>query len=316
MDEAFPGDSVPDLKDLELKVGRKTPEGLLRWLQEEPVLLAAETAGNSGKGKEGDPLGEKIQALKLEMACLRAIDVRILHQLVAVNEGIEAVKWLLEEKGNLASRCSSLTSSQYSLVESQDTSRRGSWNSLQDPNDKLDSISIGSYLDTLADEMDEYCQATVEPVMSTPSRPEGPLVRVDQDWVKVEQDRLSVVGKGPAFKRAEQEKAKLDQEWARTDHCWVKTSPNPDPVKTELNRVTKEQHLQQAPTPNGLPSRHGPGLEAKLPPMEKQSKGSPKLKAHKNGKVDFENCKLKSKVHLEYDTHWHWVQSQDDVTFL
>uniref|UniRef100_H2ZWP9 Leucine rich adaptor protein 1 n=1 Tax=Latimeria chalumnae TaxID=7897 RepID=H2ZWP9_LATCH len=282
MDEAFPGDSVPDLKDLELKVGRKTPEGLLRWLQEEPVLLAAETAGNSGKGKEGDPLGEKIQALKLEMACLRAIDVRILHQLVAVNEGIEAVKWLLEEKGNLASRCSSLTSSQYSLVESQDTSRRGSWNSLQDPNDKLDSISIGSYLDTLADEMDEYCQATVEPVMSTPSRPEGPLVRVDQDWVKVEQDRLSVVGKGPAFKRAEQEKAKLDQ----------------------------------APTPNGLPSRHGPGLEAKLPPMEKQSKGSPKLKAHKNGKVDFENCKLKSKVHLEYDTHWHWVQSQDDVTFL
>ncbi|NXU51017.1 LURA1 protein, partial [Turnix velox] len=86
-------------------------------------------------------------------AYLRAVDVKILQQLVVVNEGIEAVKWLLEERSTLTSRCSSLTSSQYSLVESQTTSRRGSWDSLQDPNDRLDSISVGSYLDTLADDM-------------------------------------------------------------------------------------------------------------------------------------------------------------------
>ncbi|NWI62658.1 LURA1 protein, partial [Scopus umbretta] len=86
-------------------------------------------------------------------AYLRAVDVKILQQLVVVNEGIEAVKWLLEERSTLTSRCSSLTSSQYSLVESQEASRRGSWDSLQDPNDRLDSISVGSYLDTLADDM-------------------------------------------------------------------------------------------------------------------------------------------------------------------
>uniref|UniRef100_A0A7M4FLR5 Leucine rich adaptor protein 1 n=1 Tax=Crocodylus porosus TaxID=8502 RepID=A0A7M4FLR5_CROPO len=96
-------------------------------------------------------------------AYLRAIDVKILQQLAAVNEGIEAVKWLLEEKGALASRCSSLTSSQYSLGGSQETSRRGSWASLQDPHDRLDSVSIGSYLDTLADELDEYSQHAADP---------------------------------------------------------------------------------------------------------------------------------------------------------
>uniref|UniRef100_A0A8C0IB26 Leucine rich adaptor protein 1 n=1 Tax=Bubo bubo TaxID=30461 RepID=A0A8C0IB26_BUBBB len=95
-------------------------------------------------------------------AYLRAVDVKILQQLVVVNEGIEAVKWLLEERSTLTSRCSSLASSQYSLVESQAASRRGSWDSLQDPNDKLDSISVGSYLDTLADDMDEYSQNAAE----------------------------------------------------------------------------------------------------------------------------------------------------------
>ncbi|XP_019386168.1 PREDICTED: leucine rich adaptor protein 1 [Crocodylus porosus] len=109
-------------------------------------------------------------------AYLRAIDVKILQQLAAVNEGIEAVKWLLEEKGALASRCSSLTSSQYSLGGSQETSRRGSWASLQDPHDRLDSVSIGSYLDTLADELDEYSQHAADP------RPGAPLARFEQDW--------------------------------------------------------------------------------------------------------------------------------------
>lgn len=31
---------------------------------------------------------------------------------------------------------------------------------------------------------------------------------------------------------------------------------------------------------------------------------------------DSENCKLPSKLHAEYDAHWRWLQSQDDVTFL
>ena len=47
---------------------------------------------------------------------LRSADVRILRQLVAVHEGIEAMRWLMEERDALASRGSSLTGSLSSLV--------------------------------------------------------------------------------------------------------------------------------------------------------------------------------------------------------
>lgn len=48
---------------------------------------------------------------------LRSADVRILRQLVAVHEGIEAMRWLMEERDSLVSRSSSsLTGSLSSLV--------------------------------------------------------------------------------------------------------------------------------------------------------------------------------------------------------
>uniref|UniRef100_A0A8C6ZY81 Leucine rich adaptor protein 1 n=1 Tax=Nothoprocta perdicaria TaxID=30464 RepID=A0A8C6ZY81_NOTPE len=127
-------------------------------------------------------------------AHLRAVDVKILQQLAVVNEGIEAVKWLLEEKSTLTSRCSSLTSSQYSLVGSQEASRRGSWDSLQDPNDRLDSISLGSYLDTLADDMDEYSQNAAEPAAA----PGRALARAEHDWARIDHDRAAWVQSGAA----------------------------------------------------------------------------------------------------------------------
>nr|XP_060629417.1 leucine rich adaptor protein 1 [Anolis sagrei ordinatus] len=289
----------PDLKELESKVGQRPPEGLLRWLREDPTAHLLRSSPGRGL-RHG--LGEKIKALKLELACLRAIDIKILQQLVAVNEGIEAVKWLLEERGMLTSRCSSLTSSQYSLVESQETSRRGSWNSLQDPNDKLDSISIGSYLDTLADDMDEYGQGTsIEPVMS--STPGRPLARPELESSKAELDRTL-----PAKRDKEQEKNKP----------YLERVPSLVKSQTEPKRPT----VQSPPMANGLLSRQVPGLEqsteAKLPSSaaEQSSKGSPAGKFSRNSKADLENCMIKSRRHLEYDAHWQWVQSQDDVTFL
>ncbi|XP_036612297.1 leucine rich adaptor protein 1 [Trichosurus vulpecula] len=161
--EGTPECSAPDLRDVEGKVGRKTPEGLLRSLrgEGEPVSALLQPPRGTPEAGHGLGLGDKVTALRLELAYLRAIDVKILQQLVTVNEGIEAVRWLLEERGALASRCSSLTSSQYSLTGGSPgaCSHRGSWESLPDPTpttttaaavDRLDSVSIGSYLDTLA----------------------------------------------------------------------------------------------------------------------------------------------------------------------
>ncbi|MGH0125737.1 UNVERIFIED_CONTAM: hypothetical protein FKN15_001571 [Acipenser sinensis] len=89
-------------------------------------------------------------------AHLRAIDIKLMHQLLSINEGIESIKWVMEEKGAIASRESSLAGSLYSLSESQDTSLRGSCSSLQDGSDGLDGISVGSYLDTLADDVPDH----------------------------------------------------------------------------------------------------------------------------------------------------------------
>ncbi|XP_074077638.1 leucine rich adaptor protein 1 [Macrotis lagotis] len=152
---------APDLRDVEGKVGRKTPAGLLRSWRGDGGSAAAPPPPRGPPDARGPGLGDKVTALKVELAYLRAIDVKILQQLVTVNEGIEAVRWLLEERGALASRCSSLTSSQYSLTGGSPgvCSHRGSWESLPDPTpttttgaavDRLDSVSIGSYLDTLA----------------------------------------------------------------------------------------------------------------------------------------------------------------------
>lgn len=47
---------------------------------------------------------------------LRCADVRILRQLVAVHEGIEAMRWLMEERDTFLSRGSSLTGSLSSLA--------------------------------------------------------------------------------------------------------------------------------------------------------------------------------------------------------
>ncbi|XP_027538828.1 leucine rich adaptor protein 1 [Neopelma chrysocephalum] len=229
-------------------------------------------------------------------AYLRAVDVKILQQLVVVNEGIEAVKWLLEERSTLTSRCSSLASSQYSLVESQEASRRGSWDSLQDPNDRLDSISVGSYLDTLADDMDEYSQNAAETAAASTSG--RALARAEQDWVRIDPERGL----------AKQEKGKAEHEWPHVD-----LSP---PGLPQDHRFAKEPQVANGYLGQQPPSLE-PGRDTKSPSGagERLGKGNLGGKARK-AEADFENCKLNSKLHLEYDAHWRWLQSQDDVTFL
>lgn len=90
----------------------------------------------------------------LFQALLRAIDVKLMQQLMSINEGIESFRWMMEDKGGVASPDGSLAGSLYSLTDSQDgSSTRGSLNSLNDGNsDDLDGLSVGSYLDTLAED--------------------------------------------------------------------------------------------------------------------------------------------------------------------
>lgn len=359
MDEGAVTETIPDLKDIEMKIGRKTPEGLLRWMREEASSLRGDTklaaAHDSSKETGKRSLDEKIRKLKIEMAHLRSVDVKILQQLLAVHEGIEAVKWLLEERSTLTSRCSSLTSSQYSLGEGPDTSWRGSWSSLQDPNDKLDNISIGSYLDTLADDMDEYgCPSSSESVIcsSTPLASEatvggqtgggagagirsgamgpgagiGNQAGTNVNGAVVGNDAKvrsglgtgvpsSVVSTGITGTGSEKSSPKTKSEGPNQDTpIWTKA---PEMGKGSL--IAKDNKKTQAVKANGILENPNTGSPDSTRPCLSEKLGtsqSPKLKPYTNGKIDLETCKMNGKMHLEYDAHWRWVQSQEDVTFL
>lgn len=77
MDEGTVSDTVPDLKDIEVKIGRKTPEGLLRWMREEASSYRGDakmSAPQDGSKETGMmSLDEKIRKLKAEMVsvCVR-----------------------------------------------------------------------------------------------------------------------------------------------------------------------------------------------------------------------------------------------------
>lgn len=296
------------------------------------------------------------------------MDVKILQQLLAVHEGIEAVKWLLEERSTLTSRCSSLTSSQYSLGEGPDTSWRGSWSSLQDPNDKLDNISIGSYLDTLADDMDEYCPSSSESVIcsTTPLISEataggrtggGPGATVTAAGIGAGVGVRSSTGAGSGIRAGANENGtgvgngtegkgapgtsaitgtgiagtgtgtgtgkpavpvsspQAMSEGPKQDALvWTKAAEmgKGSPVSkgnTQTQAIKANGILEKPTMQTGSPTR--PSLSEKLGTSQ-----SPKLKPYKNGKIDLDTCKMNGKMHLEYDAHWRWVQSQEDVTFL
>ncbi|XP_030636811.1 leucine rich adaptor protein 1-like [Chanos chanos] len=142
---------LPNFKDLETKLGRKVPESLVRSLTDGDFKWKSDTKSTENHSASNDVkrLESKMLFLKQEMALLRAIDVKLMHQLLSINEGIESIRWVMEDRASVASHGSSLTGSLYSLSDSQDASQGGSCSSLHDGSDGLDGISVGSYLDML-----------------------------------------------------------------------------------------------------------------------------------------------------------------------
>lgn len=109
---------------------------------------------------------------------------------MSINEGIESIRWMMEDKGGLASPDGSLAGSLYSLSDSQEgASLRGSFTSLNDGNsDGLDGLSVGSYLDTLAEDLSDAPSPTdldsfvEKTVIDSEAFSKSPLkVRVESD---------------------------------------------------------------------------------------------------------------------------------------
>lgn len=144
-----------DLRDIEKKLGRKTPDCLFRSVTD--GKFKDNSYGNRLESPikcNSDSFQNKLRLLRQEMAHLRGTDVKLMRQLLSINEGIESTRWAMEERGLTVavSRESSLTGSLCSLAESLDASRRSSVSSLQYGSDTLDAVSVGSYLDTLTED--------------------------------------------------------------------------------------------------------------------------------------------------------------------
>lgn len=72
MEEVNAGEPLLDLKDLDMKVGRKAPEALMKWMREDALHLGERKLSTAERNDRGhDPkteaLADKIKNLKQDM---------------------------------------------------------------------------------------------------------------------------------------------------------------------------------------------------------------------------------------------------------
>ncbi|XP_020795033.2 leucine rich adaptor protein 1-like [Boleophthalmus pectinirostris] len=280
MAEEFPNNSLPDLKELENKVGRKTPESLLMWLKEDAADTCVGTwSGDVHKNNQlfNDDMSTKISNLKQEMRWLRSTDVRILRQLLVVHEGIEAMRWLVEERGGSVSQSSSLTGSLSSLITV----------------DEL-GLSRSRYRDSLTSPQD-LTEDTEEELNHEPLHTADVSGNLSQDYRPERHSSIFSAHKlevSPSTKFGQDSQQHSDQ-------------VDPNPVRSALLRSSRISRREEKPSYSLSKDENvHPKVEIELKDFE-----------NKHTIRDM-TAQEEGIVMLGYDAQWCWVESQDDVTFL
>ncbi|XP_076018445.1 uncharacterized protein LOC143010133 [Genypterus blacodes] len=286
-------DSFPDLRELESKLGVKTPESLLIWMKN-----AADCEDDWSSDDHSGALSDKIRILKDEMRWLRSADVRILRQLVSVHEGIEAMRWLMEERGALASRGSSLTGSLTSLVTVEGPGSPvcpcrenlcPTWP--EDPDDGPGEESADPPLhndNNVSNQKNNFNRLIHESAEERPPIPPSSTFTVASSTP----DENVVAESSPANPKS-----------FSASFQDIKT--NTDPITRALIRSTKVARKD---------SKRGTGriVHTKKTGEVKTTDNLPK----ESVKKEEASVPRPDKSLLDYDAHWCWVESQDDVTFL
>ncbi|XP_074543876.1 uncharacterized protein LOC141803776 [Halichoeres trimaculatus] len=316
MAEEILNDSLPDLKELENKVGRKTPESLLMWMKDaadrEDGWRSDEVDRRERRFTFRDHFSEKISNLKQEMKWLRSADVRILRQLVAVHEGIEAMRWLMEERDAVVSRGSSLTSSLSSLATVEEpgpsvspcrenlsptqsmTEPSGDECAHHRPHDESDNRS---YFDMLSSESPEvkslsppttvfegicFTQSRSNQLSSSPANYyDSASLSKPQPWDLNVAAVRNIRSSGDTIRRALLRSSRKRKE-VRADSDIFTRSEQPE----------EKQTAQQ--TQESFTDSQGNTME------EEEEESAPD----------------KGTMLLGYDAQWCWVESQDDITFV
>ncbi|XP_069574300.1 leucine rich adaptor protein 1-like [Brachyistius frenatus] len=314
MAEEILNDSLPDLKELESKIGRKTPESLLMWMKDAANCEDSWSSDVVDTGDHSsalrDSFSDKINNLKQEMVWLRSADVRILRQLVAVHEGIEAMRWLIEERGALASRGSSLTGSLSSLVTLEDHGP-----SMSPCRESPSPTSLQDFTETTGDESadqqsphtdcgdsDHKSFSDMQRSESSEERPPSPS-SPKFVFSRSRQGSCGQASFSPAKHLVSTSVAKSQPQ--HSDAATLKDiKGRANTIKAALlrsNRARGELKVgsfavtQQSGETHTM-HRTQESFKSRMEEEESESSGE--------------------KVLLGYDAQWRWVESQDDVTFL
>uniref|UniRef100_A0A3P8UBU6 Leucine rich adaptor protein 1 n=1 Tax=Amphiprion percula TaxID=161767 RepID=A0A3P8UBU6_AMPPE len=293
MAEEILNDSLPDLKELENKIGRKTPESLLIWMKD--AADCEDEVADRRDQRSADSFSDKINNLKQEMRWLRSADVRILRQLVALHEGIEAMRWLMEERGTLASRGSSLTGSLSSLATVEEH-----WPSMSPYREcpsptclqeltETSSIESADQQPPSHTDFGETNRMSYFDVLHSESSEAKPPRSSDQ--ASLNPVNSLVCANGPKSEALHSDAAALQH---------IKGGANT--IRRALQRSTKRKPKVDAAT-FAFTQRS----EETIHQAEKDFSQSNK---------EEESAASKEKALLGYDAQWCWVESQDDVTFL
>uniref|UniRef100_A0A3Q0RPU1 Leucine rich adaptor protein 1 n=1 Tax=Amphilophus citrinellus TaxID=61819 RepID=A0A3Q0RPU1_AMPCI len=294
MAEEIFNDYFPDLIELENKIGRKTPESLLTWMR---------TAANCEDGWKSevtdrenhstdctDTLSDRINNLKQEMRWLRSADVKILKQLVALHEGIEAMRWLLEDRGPLTSHGSSLTGSLSSLELTQTTGEDSADRPSQPPHTAFGDSDLKSYVDTLSSPSSE----------ATPLSPSSSKFMVSHT-IPGNHGRTS-------FRPANGLNSKAVPQLQDSFSIPPDVRRCGDTIKRVLLRSSRPRKSLELDT-------FVPTQQLGETQTVHQTQGS--FTAPQTTSMEKEDsAPSEEKLWLGYDAHWSWMESEDDVTFV
>ncbi|KAI9541649.1 hypothetical protein NQZ68_028155 [Dissostichus eleginoides] len=294
-EETF-NESFPDLKEVENKVGRKTPESLLIWMRD---AADGENGWRSDVvdmgDRSSDSFSDKISHLKQEMRCLRSADVRILRQLVAVHEGIEAMRWLMEDRGALASHGSSLTGSLSSLATVEEASMspcRESQSPTQDLTETSGEESADHTLST--DDADTNLMEIPESTEASQSSPSTPEFEVSIST----HGRRDGASSSPVngLVRAKFPKSQPQDLKAGTD-------------------IVRKALLRSSRAKKDMRADSGSCSLTEQSQTDHQAQESPRTSLN-NTMEEEETAPNRETALLGYDAQWCWVESLDDVMFL
>ncbi|XP_041958417.1 leucine rich adaptor protein 1-like isoform X1 [Alosa sapidissima] len=275
MEEVIHSGTCPELKDLEVKLGMKTPASLLRCMRED--YTSDERPLDTDERLSmilPEELFEKMKNLKLQMEQVRSADVRIMRQLLSLHEGMEMLQWLQGDRSTLTSLTGSLTGSQSSLGEAAMVHEPGG-------------------------ESPSCCPNTPpEPAHRTCPSPSGSAhcSTSCEDSIEISNQACSTVSSPSDLTASLHEGGPVDLKGLAA----VLQRPNKIDCSKDLFVGTVSSDgsgLAQSGVMKGevIDSSEGGILSTQEEP---------------------ELSLGQSEALLGYDTHWCWVESKDDVTFL